>query len=124
MFKMGTSLPAWDTAVVHFNVLLHIQHDSALARMLFSILYEAVFVQVDTMLTDREAEETKKAIRDGLNMVMEKSVQFHPPFIGSLQVCTALLLLSCFSLLHAGKWGLILWEWCPGNDGDLVFLFS
>ena len=54
--------------------------------MLFSILYEAVFVQVDTMLTDREAEETKKAVRDGLNMVMEKSVQFHPPFIGSLQV--------------------------------------
>lgn len=63
-----------------------VQHDSALARMLFSILYEAVFVQVDTMLTDREAEETKKAVRDGLNMVMEKSVQFHPPFIGSLQV--------------------------------------
>ena len=54
--------------------------------MLFSILYKAVFVQVDTMLTDREAEDTKKAIRDGLNMVMEKSVQFHPPFIGSLQV--------------------------------------
>lgn len=54
--------------------------------MLFSILYEAVFVQVDTMLTDREAEETKKAVRDGLNMVMEKSVQFHPPFISSLQV--------------------------------------
>ena len=62
------------------------QHDSALARMLFSILYESVFVQVDTMLTEREAEDTKKAVRDGLNMVMEKSVQFHPPFIGSLQV--------------------------------------
>ena len=69
-----------------FIVSLYEQHDSALARMLFSILYEAVFVQVDTMLTDREAEETKKAVRDGLNMVMEKSVQFHPPFIGSLQV--------------------------------------
>ena len=54
--------------------------------MLFSMLYEAVFVQVDTVLTDREAEGTKKAVRDGLNMVMEKSVLFHPPFIGSLQV--------------------------------------
>ena len=65
---------------------INMQHDSALARMLFSVLYESVFVQVDTMLTDREAEGTKKAVRDGLNMVMEKSVQFHPPFIGSLQV--------------------------------------
>lgn len=54
--------------------------------MLFSVLYESVFAQVDTMLTDREAEGTKKAVRDGLNMVMEKSVQFYPPFIASLQV--------------------------------------
>ena len=54
--------------------------------MLFSLLYESVYVQVDSVLTDREAEATKKAVKDGLNMVMEKSVQFHPPFIGSLQV--------------------------------------
>ena len=50
------------------------------------MLYEAVFVQVDNVLPDGEAESTKKAVRDGLNMVMEKSIQFHPPFISSLQV--------------------------------------
>ena len=65
---------------------MHGQHDSTLARMLFSVLYKSVFVQVDSVLTDREAEATKKAIREGLNMVMENSEQFYPPFVGSLQV--------------------------------------
>ena len=50
------------------------------------MLYESVYVQVESVLTETYAEETKKAVRDGLNMVMEKSEQFHPPFIGSLQV--------------------------------------
>ena len=59
--------------------------------MLFSTLYEAVFVQVDSVLTDREAEGTKKAVREGLNMVMEKSEQFYPPFVGSLQVREAMM---------------------------------
>ena len=58
--------------------------------MLFAFLYQAVFAEVDNVLTDRQAESTKKAVRDGLNTVMESSTQFHPPFIGSLQVmmCT------------------------------------
>jgi len=47
---------------------------------------------VDHVLTDREAESTKRAVRDGLNAVMEASTQFYPPFIGSLQVS---LKLSC-----------------------------
>lgn len=54
--------------------------------MLFASLFESVFAEVDHVLTDREAESTKKAVRDGLNAVMEASTLFHPPFIGSLQV--------------------------------------
>ena len=54
--------------------------------MLFASLFQAVFAQVDHVLTDREAESTKKAIRDGLNAVLEASTYFHQPFIGSVQV--------------------------------------
>lgn len=62
------------------------QRDNTLARMLFSLLYQSVFQQVDEVLTESEAEATKKAIKEGLNVIMESSTQFHPPFIGSLQV--------------------------------------
>lgn len=65
---------------------MFLQRDSTLARKLFASLFQAVFSQVDNMLTDREAESTKKAVRDGLNAVMESSTLFYPPFIGSLQV--------------------------------------
>ncbi len=54
--------------------------------MLFASLFRGVFSQVDHILTEREAESTKKAVRDGLNAVMESSTLFYPPFIGSLQV--------------------------------------
>ena len=85
--------------------------------MLFSMLYEAVYVQVDSVLTDREANETKKAVRDGLNMVMENSEQFHPPFIGSLQVLISIvprphprfLMFSRFSVFKKKKKTLKSW---------------
>ncbi len=60
--------------------------------MLFASLFQGVFGQVDHILTEREAESTKKAVRDGLNAVMESSTVFYPPFIGSLMVhCGSLL---------------------------------
>ena len=55
--------------------------------MLFTLLYGAVFRQVDVVLTEEEAEDTKKAIKRGLNVIMDSSVLYYPPFIGSLQVC-------------------------------------
>lgn len=70
----------------HDVYLYLVQRDSTLARMLFASLFESVFAEVDYVLTDREAESTKRAVRDGLNAVMEASTLFHPPFIGSLQV--------------------------------------
>ena len=65
--------------------------------MLFAQLFETVFSQVDNILIDEQAEETKKAVRDGLNTVMESSTHFYPPFIGSLQVgsCLCLLQVQC-----------------------------
>ena len=67
-------------------VIFLIQRDNSLARMLFASLFKSVFAEVDHVLTNREAESTKRAVRDGLNAVMEASTQFYPPFIGSLQV--------------------------------------
>lgn len=71
---------------VSFIYVFSLQRDSGLARMLFASLFQAVFAQVDHVLTDREAESTKKAVRDGLNAVLEASTHFYPPFIGSVQV--------------------------------------
>ena len=62
------------------------QRDSNLARMLFSSLYRSLFAMVDRELTEREAENTVKAIKDGLNAVLESSTEFSAPFIGSLLV--------------------------------------
>jgi DNA-dependent protein kinase catalytic subunit len=64
------------------------QRDSNLARMLFSSLYRSLFATVDTELTEHEAERTIKAIKDGLNAVLESSTDCCAPFIGSLHdVC-------------------------------------
>ena len=80
----------WNKLWCIFTLLT--QRDSSLARILFASLFKSVFAEVDHVLTDREAESTKRAVRDGLNAVMEASTQFYPPFIGSLQVS---LKLSC-----------------------------
>ena len=65
-----------------------LQHDSTFARMLFTLLYEAVFKQVESTLQEPEADDTKSAIENAMNLIMrESSLHFHPPFIGSLQVC-------------------------------------
>lgn len=62
------------------------QRDSHLARMLFSTLYRSLFVMVERELTDSDAQMSVKAIRDGLNAVLEASTEFSAPFIGSLHV--------------------------------------
>ena len=62
------------------------QRDSNLARMLFSSLYRSLFATVDTELTEHEGERTVKAIKDGLNAVLESSTDCCAPFIGSLHV--------------------------------------
>ena len=54
--------------------------------MLFTLLYEAIFQQVGSVLTDKEAEDTTVAIREGLNTIIDSSKLYHAPFIGSLQV--------------------------------------
>ena len=58
--------------------------------MLFSSLYRSLFAMVDRELTEREAETTIMAIKDGLNVVLRSSSEFCAPFIGSLHVsiCT------------------------------------
>ena len=58
--------------------------------MLFSSLYRALFAMVDRELAESEAETTVKAIKDGLNTVLESSTDFCAPFIGSLHVRKAL----------------------------------
>ena len=80
------SLLGWVVCFEAQVVISLIQRDNSLARMLFASLFKSVFAEVDHVLTDREAESTKRAVRDGLNAVMEASTQFYPPFIGSLQV--------------------------------------
>ena len=77
---------AWVVCFEAQVVISLIQRDNSLARMLFASLFKSVFAEVDHVLTDREAESTKRAVCDGLNVVMEASTQFYPPFIGSLQV--------------------------------------
>ena len=55
--------------------------------MLFTLLYESVFKQVERTLSEADAEATKSAIQRAMNLIMsEKSTLFHPPFIASLQV--------------------------------------
>ena len=54
--------------------------------MLFACLYRSLFAMVDRELTENEAESTVKAIKDGLNAVLESSTEFCAPFIGSLHV--------------------------------------
>ena len=85
MLKEG-SLLGWVVCFEAQVVIFLIQRDNSLARMLFASLFKSVFAEVDHVLTDREAESTKRAVCDGLNVVMEASTQFYPPFIGSLQV--------------------------------------
>ena len=51
---------------------------------------------VDRELTEREAETTVKAIKDGLNAVLESSTEFCAPFIGSLHVSTYMYLHKCW----------------------------
>lgn len=53
---------------------------------------------VDRELTDTEAETTVKAIKDGLNAVLESSTEFCAPFIGSLHVSTMALCVK--GLMH------------------------
>jgi len=67
-------------------VHVRLQHDSTLARMLFTLLYEAIFQQADSVLTSKDAEETTASIKEALNTIIDSSKIFHPPFIGSLQV--------------------------------------
>ena len=62
------------------------QKDTSLARMLFASLYEAIFKQLESLVTERDAEAIVTAICDGLNAVLKSSTQFYPPLIGSLEV--------------------------------------
>ena len=68
------------------NYFSSLQYDNGLARLLFASLFNALFAEVDHHLTKEEAETTKKAVREGINTILESSQQFFPPFIGSLQV--------------------------------------
>ena len=62
------------------------QKDTSLARMLFSSLYESVFKQLESLVTERDAETIVTAVCDGINAVLKSSTQFYPPLIGSLDV--------------------------------------
>ena len=73
------------------------QHDSGLARRLFGSLFCAIFSEVDHHLNETEAENTKTAMKQGINIVLESSTQFYSPFIGSLQV--RLILILIYTLL-------------------------
>ncbi len=75
----------------HTNgVFLLSQYDNGLARLLFASLFNAIFGEIDHHLTEEEAETTKKAVRIGINTILESSQQYFPPFIGSLQVTVTL----------------------------------
>ena len=72
------------------------QRDSNLARMLFSTLYCSLFEKMERELEETEAESAVKAIREGLNEVLDHSTEYYAPFIGSIQVnvcrCAGLVL--------------------------------
>eukprot|EP00731_Ephydatia_muelleri_P036866 Em0341g3a len=71
------------------------QKDTSLARMLFASLYEAIFKQLESIVTERDAEAIVTAVCEGLDAVLKSSSQFYPPLIGSLEdVCFSVKQLS------------------------------
>ena len=66
-------------------VLSTLQHDSVLARQLFTALFTAVLGE-QRGLTEREIEELYKDVQQTMDNVLDSSIHYYPPLVGSLQV--------------------------------------
>ncbi|XP_064600499.1 DNA-dependent protein kinase catalytic subunit-like [Liolophura sinensis] len=60
------------------------QRNSAVAKLLFSSLFRAIFAEMDTVKTDREVTETVGQINHSLETMMTLSTQYYAPFISSI----------------------------------------
>ena len=57
-----------------------------MSRLLFSSLLSAILSEMEQVLTEGEVDETRVAIREGIQQTLVSSLLYHPPFIGSIQV--------------------------------------
>lgn len=66
--------------------LLCLQKDSSLSRLLFASLFTSILQEMEGLLTESEVDSTHDTIRESIQMTLQSSVLYHPPFIGGLQV--------------------------------------
>ncbi|CAL1543153.1 unnamed protein product [Lymnaea stagnalis] len=59
-------------------------HDSTIARLLFSSLFQAIFHDMDKVKTEREIEELVKQINSSIETILRDSVHYFPPFMGAI----------------------------------------
>ena len=66
--------------------MFFLQHDSGIARLLFSSLFSGIVGEMDEVLTDREVTETVATLQRCVNTALDNSSQYYPPFVGCLLV--------------------------------------
>ena len=69
-----------------FLVLFCFQRDSTIAKLLFGMVFKAIFDKMGDVKTERELEETVTQINTSLDNILSESTQYFPPFIGCVLV--------------------------------------
>ena len=57
-----------------------------MAKMLFSSIFKAIFLEIDNIKTERESVEMVDRINKCLNAMLNNSTQYYPPFMGCILV--------------------------------------
>ena len=68
-------------------MLFCLQRDSTIAKLLFGMVFKAIFDKMGDVKTERELEETVTQINTSLDNILSESTQYFPPFIGCVLVC-------------------------------------
>ena len=74
------------------SVLCHLQRDSTIAKLLFGMVFKAIFDKMGDVKTERELEETVTQINTSMDNILSESTQYFPPFIGCILVSMRMIL--------------------------------
>ena len=76
----------WLTLLQVIFVLTSLQRDSTIAKLLFGMVFKAIFEKMGDVKTERELEETVDQINSSMDNILSTSTQYYSPFIGCILV--------------------------------------
>ena len=69
------------------RVVVDLQRDQIVAKLLFSTLFKSLLDQVQTHKMADEKEGTLKKINEALTTMLTSSIHYCPPFVSAILVC-------------------------------------